>query len=333
MTNTLDETFIERERAQITLDSIGDAVVSTDFRGRIIYLNHAAERLTGYEHPSVVSLPVANVVRLIHAGTGIPVQDPAADSIINNEKRFAGDHTLLVRSDGSRVPVEVSSTPIHDRLGGVVGAVLVARDITAAQELSDRLSRLALYDNLTGLPNRILFADRLDNAISRSIRTGKSLCVLYIDLDNFKVINDTWGHDAGDQLLKVAAERLQQCVRESDTVSRHGGDEFLALLIDCAASDAGIPCAQKIVDALSAPCALSGREAVLSASVGIAVFPEDATEREALVRAADGAMYRAKSAGRNGFERCDASDRTAQMPGNRATPGKPTPRQHTRTPK
>lgn len=304
-TSPLDNEFTERERAQVTLDSIGDAVASTDFRGQIVYLNKAAERLTGYEQAAATKLPVAEVFRLVDAASGEPVKNPTSDSIIDNEKRHAPDNSILMRRDGTTIPVEVSSTPIHDRHGGVVGAVIVARDVTAARELSEKLSRLALYDHLTGLPNRLLFADRLDHAISRAKRTGNSFSLLYVDLDNFKTINDTLGHEAGDRLLRIAAERLQQCIRQSDTVSRHGGDEFVALLVDCAEIDAGLQCAYKIVEALSAPYEFNGRQVFLSASVGIASFPTDATGPEELVRAADMAMYRAKCAGRNRLQRFD----------------------------
>jgi len=301
-----DDAFTERERAQVTLDSIGDAVVSTDFRGQVVYLNKAAERLTGYDEASAKGRPIAEVFPLVHSASGAAAKNPTAESIIDDEKRFAPDNCVLVRRDGTRVPVEISSTPIHDRQGGVVGAVLVARDITAARELSEKLSRMALYDHLTGLPNRALFADRLDSAISLARRTGNPFSLLYIDLDDFKSVNDTLGHEAGDRLLRTAAERLQLCIRQSDTVSRYGGDEFVALLIDCAEIDAGFPCAFKIVEALGAPYELSGRQIRLSASVGIAVFPADASGREGLVRAADDAMYRAKCAGRNRFQRFDA---------------------------
>jgi diguanylate cyclase (GGDEF)-like protein len=173
--------------------------------------------------------------------------------------------------------------------------------------LSDKLARLALYDHLTGLPNRALFADRVDQAVSLAMRTGKSFSLLYIDLDHFKDVNDTLGHEAGDQLLQTAAERLRACVRQSDTISRYGGDEFLALLADCAHGDSGVPCASKVVEALSAPYYICDRQVLLSASVGIAVFPADGTDRPALVGAADIAMYQAKCAGRNGFQRFNRS--------------------------
>jgi diguanylate cyclase (GGDEF)-like protein len=132
---------------------------------------------------------------------------------------------------------------------------------------------------------------------------------LYIDVDEFKSINDTLGHDSGDELLRLIAERLQHCVRESDTVSRRGGDEFVALLLDSGDVNAVILCAGKIVETLSAPYKLKDRTVSLSVSVGIALFPEDASEHEEIIRAADIAMYGAKVAGRNGFQRFEASRR------------------------
>jgi diguanylate cyclase (GGDEF)-like protein/PAS domain S-box-containing protein len=298
----LDSLFIERERAQVTLDSIGDAVLSTDFRGHVTYLNKAAEHMTGFAQESAVGRPIGEVFRLVHAVSRRPVDCPVTDSIIENQRQSVAEDCLLLNRESTFVPVDVSSTPIHDRLGGVVGAVLVAHDVTAARELSDRLAHLALYDHLTGLPNRTLFADRLDRAIGLAKRTGDSFSVLYIDLDNFKEVNDRLGHQAGDQLLQAAAERLLGCVRDSDTVSRQGGDEFLALLINCSDKNAATVCAQKIVDVLSAPYLIDDTHLRLSATVGIALYPFDATEARSLVRAADIAMYRAKCAGRGRYE-------------------------------
>jgi diguanylate cyclase (GGDEF)-like protein/PAS domain S-box-containing protein len=308
----LDSLFIERERAQVTLDSIGDAVVSTDFRGHVTYLNRAAEHLTGVAQEAAFGHPIGEVFRLEHAVSKLPIECPVTESIIENQKRSAGAHCLLLRRGNTPIPVDVSATPIHDRLGGVVGAVLVAHDVTAARELSDRLARLALYDHLTELPNRALFADRLDRAIGLAKQAGDSFSLLYIDLDNFKEVNDRCGHQAGDQLLQIAAARLLRCVRDSDTVSRQGGDEFLALLNNCSDVNASIVCAQKIVDTLSEPYAIDGKQLRLSATVGIAQYPSDATEARSLVRAADAAMYRAKCAGRGRY--LSFSTTTASLP-------------------
>jgi diguanylate cyclase (GGDEF)-like protein/PAS domain S-box-containing protein len=310
----LDTLFIERERAQVTLDSIGDAVASTDFRGHLTYLNKAAEYLTGFSQEAARGRPIDEVFRLVHAVSRRPVDCPVTEAIIENRRQSVAAHCLLRRED-TLVPVDVAATPIHDRLGGVVGAVLVAHDVTAARELSDRLAHLALYDHLTGLPNRTLFADRLDRAIGQAKRSGDSFSVLYVDLDNFKEVNDRLGHQAGDQLLQTAAERLLRCVRDSDTVSRQGGDEFLALLINCCDVNAAILCAQKIVKTLSAPYVIDGKHLHLSATVGIAQYPTDAEDARALVRAADTAMYRGKGAGRGRYECFSAA--LAAPPANR----------------
>lgn len=304
----LDTLFIERERAQVTLDSIGDAVASTDFRGHVTYLNKAAEHLTGFLQEVARGRPISEIFRLVDAASKALVDSPVIEAIIENQRRSVGAPCLLVNRSQTFVPVEVSATPIHDRVGGVVGAVLVAHDVTAARELSDKLARLALYDHLTGLPNRTLFADRLDRAIVLAKRAGDSFSLLYIDLDNFKEVNDTLGHQTGDQLLQMAANRLLHCVRDSDTVSRQGGDEFLALLINCNDVNAGILCAQKIVDTLSTPFLIDGKDLRLSATVGIALYPSDATEARSLVRAADTAMYQAKCAGRGTYQRFSRRD-------------------------
>jgi len=309
-----DTLFIERERAQVTLDSIGDAVASTDFRGHLTYLNRAAEHLTGFPQEAACGRPIGEVFRLVHAVSRRPIDCPVTEAIIENQRRSVAAHCLLCRGN-TLVPVDVSATPIHDRLGGVVGAVLVAHDVTAARELSDRLAHLALYDHLTGLPNRTLFADRLDRAIGLATRTGDPFSLLYIDLDNFKEVNDRLGHQAGDQLLQTAADRLLRCVRDSDTVSRQGGDEFLALLINCCDMNAGVLCAQKIVSTLSEPYLIDGKNLRLSATVGIAVFPSDADDARSLVRAADTAMYRGKEAGRGRYQCFSAA--MAAPPANR----------------
>jgi diguanylate cyclase (GGDEF)-like protein/PAS domain S-box-containing protein len=296
-----DALFEERERAQVTLDAIGDAVISTNFSGRVSYLNLVAERLTGWSQGEAAGTAVDAIFRLVEAATREPVPSPTVRAIIDNRRILVEAVCVLLRRDGREVPVEVSAAPIHDRLGGVVGAVMVARDVTAARDLSQKLARLALYDNLTDLPNRALFEDRLAHAMAEAIARGGHAAVLYVDLDRFKHVNDTLGHGMGDQLLKTAARRLQGCVRSSDTVSRHGGDEFVVLLAHVTRIQDAVVCAGKILEALAAPFRLAEQEAKVTVSVGIAVFPEHAADAAALLRCADQAMYRAKEGGRNTF--------------------------------
>jgi len=209
---------------------------------------------------------------------------------------------VLIRRDGEEIAVEVSAAPIHDRNGGVVGAVMVAHDVTAARELSMKLARLALHDSLTDLPNRALFSDRLSQATTNARANGGYAALLYVDLDRFKHVNDSLGHAIGDKLLQTVARRLLGCVRSTDTVSRQGGDEFVVLLPDIVHINDAVTCAEKVLGALEAPYQIGEHELRLSASIGVAIFPDDAREAEALLRCADFAMYQAKYHGRNNYK-------------------------------
>ncbi len=297
-----DALFEEKERAQVTLNSIGDAVVSTNFWGRVTYLNIVAERMTGWTQAQASGRAVDDVFRLIDVAARNPIATPTARAIIENRTVGIGADCMLVRGDGVELAVETSAAPIHDRLGGVIGAVMVAHDVTVARELSQKLARLALHDSLTDVPNRTLLSDRLDQAVMRVHRTGTSVAILFIDLDRFKHINDTLGHAVGDELLRSVAQRLQSCVRSSDTVSRQGGDEFLVLLSDVTQPHDAALCAEKIIAALDAPHHIGGHDLRITASIGIATHPGDASDAEQLLRNADFAMYQAKYSGRNNYQ-------------------------------
>jgi diguanylate cyclase (GGDEF)-like protein len=182
---------------------------------------------------------------------------------------------------------------------------MVAHDVTAARELSMKLARLALHDSLTDLPNRALFRDRLIQATTNAPANGRYAALLYVDLDRFKHINDSLGHAIGDKLLQTVARRLLGCVRSTDTVSRQGGDEFVVLLADIDHSRDAVTCAEKLLGALEAPYRIGEHELRISASIGVAIFPDDAGEAEALLRCADSAMYQAKYHGRNNYKRFD----------------------------
>jgi diguanylate cyclase (GGDEF)-like protein/PAS domain S-box-containing protein len=297
-----DALFEEKERAQVTLNSIGDAVVSTNFWGRVTYLNIVAERMTGWSQAQASGRAVDDVFRLIDVTSRSPIPTPTARAIIENRTVGLGADCMLVRGDGVELAVETSAAPIHDRLGGVIGAVMVAHDVTVARELSHKLARLALHDSLTDVPNRTLLSDRLDQALMRADRTGSSVALLYIDLDRFKHINDSLGHAVGDELLRSVAKRLLSCVRSSDTVSRQGGDEFLVLLSDVVQAHDAALCAEKIIAALELPHRIADHDLRITASVGIATYPDDASDAEKLLRNADFAMYQAKYTGRNNYQ-------------------------------
>jgi diguanylate cyclase (GGDEF)-like protein/PAS domain S-box-containing protein len=297
-----DALFEEKERAQVTLDSIGDAVISTNFSGRVSYLNVVAEKMTGWVQLDASASAVDEIFRLVDATTHETIPCPTAQAIIENRRISLEAGCVLIRRDGEEIAVEVSAAPIHDRHGGVIGAVMVAHDVTAARELSMKLARMALHDSLTDLPNRTLFSDRLSQATTNAHANDGYAALLYVDLDRFKHINDSLGHAIGDKLLQTVARRLLGCVRSTDTVSRQGGDEFVVLLPDIVHINDAVTCAEKVLGALEAPYQIGEHELRLSASIGVAIFPDDAKEAEALLRCADFAMYQAKYHGRNNYK-------------------------------
>ena len=291
--------FEEKERAQVTLNSIGDAVVSTDFRGRVKYLNKIAERMTGWSQSDAAGRLLDEIFFLVDSHTRDPVPCPAMRSIIENQTVRLSNPSILIRKDGAELAIENLASPIHDAAGGVIGAVMVAHDVTVAREQAEKLARLALYDNLTGLPNRTLLLDRLGQALEYASRNGTSVSVVFLDLDGFKSVNDTQGHAMGDQLLQAVANRLSGNVRRSDTVCRYGGDEFVIVLADVANGNHAALCADKIVTLINEPYEIGGQQLRLSASIGIARYPDHAHEAGLLLKYADIAMYQAKFSGRN----------------------------------
>lgn len=291
------------ERALSTLDSIGDAVLSTDLSGNVTYVNAVAERMTGWSAVEAIGRPLSEMMRIIDAHSREAVRDPLAMAIRRDAIVGLGEDCLLVHRDGHEFGIEDTAAPIHDRNGQVTGAVIVFRDVGAARALSLRMSHLAQHDALTGLPNRLLLTDRLDRAIATARRRSGLLAVLYLDLDHFKRINDSWGHGIGDRVLQTVAHRLAACVRDSDTVSRHGGDEFIVLLSELACPEDGESSADKLLAAIAAPQRIDDRELQVTASAGIAMYPADGTLPETLLKHADSALLRAKGSAARGRQR------------------------------
>ncbi|HEX3096562.1 MAG TPA: diguanylate cyclase [Usitatibacter sp.] len=301
-----DALFVERERAQVTLDSIGDAVLSTDVAGNVAYLNPVAERMTGWSSEEAVGRPHGEVLRIIDAATGLPgAPSPIRVAIEKDEPAALVANSVLVRRDGFEMPIEDSAAPIHNRDGGIIGGVMVFRDVGEARALALEMSHRAQHDFLTDLPNAVLLDDRIAQAIGLAQRNRTQVAVLFVDLDRFKAINDARGHAAGDKLLQSVAKRLKACVRGSDTVSRKGGDEFVVLLSEIAHRDDAARTADKVIAAVAAAQSGAAHGSDLTASVGIALYPGDGEDAPALLKSADAAMYRAKEAGRN--RRCFAS--------------------------
>jgi len=312
-----DLVALENEVANATLDSIGEAVLRTDKRGNITYLNRFAEELIGWSRDEAIGHPTVDVLQLIDNASGAPV-DNAVATVMQHDRSANATicmiHCTLVRRDGIRFGIENRVTSVGDKAGNVIGAVMCIRDVSMARAASLEISRVAQHDVLTNLPNRTLFNDRIAQAISLAERQRKQLAVLFVDLDQFKRINDSLGHGVGDNLLRSVAARLTACVRRSDTVCRLGGDEFVILLSQVEhAEDAAIS-ARKILRAVAAPHIIDNRSLDISVSIGGCTYPADGLDGATLMSHADAAMYEAKLHGRNGYQffRSDMHKRVAK---------------------
>jgi diguanylate cyclase (GGDEF)-like protein/PAS domain S-box-containing protein len=291
--------FQEKERAQATLDCIGDPLICADAAGKVTFLNSAGESITGWSGADAAGHPIEEVCRIADATTHESVTSPTAEAIRHNTTVTLRPNCILIRRNGLEVAVEDSTAPIRDRHGVATGAVMVFRDVSAVRNSSSRLSYLAQHDGLTDLPNRLLFNDRLAQAIALAERHRHRLAVLFIDVDHFKRVNDSLGHHVGDRLLRSIAQRLLACARRSDTVSRQGGDEFVILLSELSHPGHVAVATEKVLLALSTPHRIDHRDLRVTASIGIAIYPEDGKDTETLLRHADLAMYHAKEQGRN----------------------------------
>ena len=297
-----DALFLERERAVVTLNSIGDAVLCTDISGKVTYLNLVAETMTGWWRKEAIGKPIAEVFRIIDGATRKTARDPMEMAVEQNRTVGLTVNCVLVRRDGFESAIEDSAAPIHDRAGRVIGAVIVFHDVSAALAMTIQMTHSAQHDVLTSLPNRLLLNDRITQSIAVARRQKKHLAVIFLDLDRFKYINDSLGHAIGDELLQSISKRLLANVRGSDTVSRQGGDEFVILLAEIARPQDAAISAQKLLHSLSAPHLLGGQELHIDGSIGISVYPADGNDAEMLIKSADTAMYHAKECGRNNFQ-------------------------------
>jgi diguanylate cyclase (GGDEF)-like protein/PAS domain S-box-containing protein len=294
--------FVEKERAQVTLNSISDAVISTDIAGNVTYLNQVAEKMTGWSREEASGRPVDEVFKIVDAITREPARNPMELTVQRNKPVSLSASCILIRRDGIEFGIEDSAAPIHDRESQVIGAVMVFRDVSDTRAMALQMSHLAQYDFLTDLPNRALLIDRITQAIALAHRRGKRLAVLLSDIDGFKRINDSLGHEIGDKLLKSVAQRLLACVRSSDTVSRQGGDEFVVLLPEIECAEDAARSAEKMLAALTVPHVIDQYDLHVTASIGISIYPHDGQDTGTLIKSADTAMYHAKENGRNNYQ-------------------------------
>ena len=297
-----DALYVEKERALVTLNSIGDAVLCTNISGNITYLNIVAEKMTGWLREEATGKPLAEVFRIIDGGTHQTARDPMEMAVEQNKTVGLTANCVLIRRDGFESAIEDSAAPIHDRAGRVTGAVIVFHDVSAARAMSVQMTHSAQHDVVTSLPNRLLLNDRISQAIALARRQNRPLAVIFLDLDRFKYINDSLGHAVGDKLLQSVARRLLASVRGSDTVSRQGGDEFVILLSEITYPEDAATSAKKLLLSLSAFHFIAGQDLHIDGSIGISVYPEDGEDAETLIKNADTAMYHAKENGRNNFQ-------------------------------
>ncbi|HEY2091141.1 MAG TPA: EAL domain-containing protein [Thermoanaerobaculia bacterium] len=288
------KTSEERLRTQAAaITSAMDGIGILDDRLDFTYSNDALAKLFGHTDP--ISITGTNLCDLYEPPEQVRFITTILP-IVQQRGRWRGEATGL-RPDGITFPQEISLTSID---GG--GLVAVVRDITERTYAEEQIKHLAYHDALTGLPNRLLFKDRVTVALSHAQRNNSRLAVLFLDLDRFKVINDSLGHNVGDRLLQEVAARVLACLRDSDTVARLGGDEFTILLPSLVNSDDAAPIAQKILDFIRAPFHIEERELFTSTSIGISLYPEDAADAETLIKNADTAMYQAKEQGRDNYQ-------------------------------
>lgn len=293
--------FEEMEFAQATLDSICDAVMSVDINGTVTYMNRAAEDMIGIRSHEALSLPATEVLRIIDSHTRKTVDNPMLRALYEHKTvRLDNDNSLLLRHDGSELKISDSASPIRNADGEISGAVIILHE---ASESSMATSvTLTEHDWLTGLPNRLLLADRLTQAIASSRRKKNKVALLCMDVDYFKNINDSLGQAIGDLLLKLIAERLVKSVRGVDTVCRQGGDEFLVLLPGIESAQDAILIAEKILETVAIPYAVDANFIYVTLSIGISIYPDDGDNVANILQGADSAMYHAKAIGRNCFQ-------------------------------
>ncbi|MCX7145285.1 MAG: PAS domain S-box protein [Sulfuritalea sp.] len=286
----------ELRLAAKVFESGGGAIMITDAEGRMISVNHAFSRVTGYAAADAVG---HNASLLASGRHGREFFSDMWREL--HETGYWHGEIWNRRRNGEIYPEWLGISSVRDEQGKITHFVGIFSDISERKAAEAKIAFLAHHDPLTGLPNRLLLKDRMGQAIVHAERTGNKVALLFVDLDRFKAVNDSFGHPAGDALLRDAAQRLLACMRDSDTISRHGGDEFLVVLTDLQDSEVPAQIAAKIMATLGEPFQIETHEATISASVGIAVYPEDGVGFDELLQKADTAMYHAKEAGRNAF--------------------------------
>lgn len=283
--------------AATVFENSSEGIVITDRDNNILSVNRAFEQLTGYRRDEVIG----KNPRILKSGQHSKAFYQNMWHHIKQDSHWQGE-IWERRKDGTIYPKWITINAVRDDSENVINHMAIFSDISERKAAEERIYHLAHHDALTGLANRTLLGDRIRQAIHQARRSGRMVAVLFIDLDGFKLINDTLGHEVGDAMLCSVAERLESLVRDSDTVARMGGDEFLMLLSEIGHEEDAARVAEKIVTSIAEPYQINDQELRTSPSIGISIYPQDAADENALIRSADTAMYHAKAAGRNNFQ-------------------------------
>jgi len=291
--------YAEKERAQVTLASIADSVITTKVDGRVEYLNPIAEALTGWKLREARGLPLSTVCPMLDETTRQPIADPVARVLRDDATVRVTSNVVLLRRDGMEIAIDQSAAPIRDRLSTITGVVLVLHDVRREREFATQLSYQATHDTLTGLINRREFEHRLDRALTSAREERRHHAMMYLDLDQFKIVNDTCGHGAGDEFMRQISVVLQERLREGDTLARLGGDEFGVLVENCQIENA-----MRIAETLRQAVAdfhfvVNQRTFAVGVSIGLVNMADGTLNLTEVLSAGDAACYMAKEKGRN----------------------------------
>ena len=303
----------ERDIAQVTLASIGNGVITTDEAGIVQYMNPVAAALTGWVAADAVGRLATEIYQLVDEANKAPLPHPLREVLRRGQLQSRHEHAVLQRRDGSSVPVIDTAAPIRSRDGFLIGAVLVFHDVTDTLNLARELSHQAAHDALTGVPNRREFERRLAELLERSAQDGLTHALCYLDLDQFKVVNDTCGHVAGDELLRQVTQLIRRMLRAGDMLARLGGDEF-GLILQACPLDHAVRIAERIREAIAdLRFAWQGKQFSIGVSIGLVLAPPKGQDLGALLAAADAACYAAKEGGRNRVHVLQPNDSQVQQ--------------------
>jgi len=289
----------EREWLRVTLDSIGDAVIATDLDGKISFMNPIAERMTGWLAREALFRPIEEVMQLRDAHSLEPHWNPIYFALKEQRVVAMALNCQLVSRTGQLYQVEDSAAPIIDSNGHCLGSIVVFHDVSESMALALKMSHLANHDPLTNLPNRVLLYDRIEQAIKKAEQLHHKSALLLIDLDHFKYVNDSIGHNLGDLLIKQASERLSSICDAGTTLARLGGDEFVMVLPELWSIEEIALFSSQVHSQFQQPFTLDEKKYQMTVSIGVSIYPDDAQTIEMVMRHADVAMFKAKSEGRN----------------------------------